>query len=312
MKVITYLQDAYELLSGSVVALGNFDGVHKGHQALIKKTVEIAREKHLDAVVFTFQELPVNVIAGKTVVKNIQTADAKAAVLAELGVDYMVCLPFDKAMRTMKPERFVKHVLVGGLKCRACVCGYNYHFGKDGAGNCEILKELGGKYGMETDVISEFSIDGVTVSSSRIRQYLENGEVAAYELFTGRKYELKGKVITGRQLGTRMGFPTANLALDPDMAHPANGVYITKTLVNGKWYGSVTNVGHKPTVGEFAKNAETHIIGFEGDLYDQQLLIQFIDMLRPERKFDSVEALTEQIGKDCRAALDYFESHSLQ
>jgi len=308
MEIIKDLSTAYDKLSSSVVVLGNFDGVHKGHQKLVAKAVSLAKEMNCESVVFTFDELPLNVIAGSIVVKNIQNTDEKIEILKSLGVDYLVCVPFDTYMRSMSPEDFTNDILAHDLKCKMAVCGFNYSFGNMGAGNPAVLQCFGKRYGFDVYVMDEYDIDGVLVSSTNIRQFLENGDVEKYAEFTGRNYTIEGKVITGNRLGNRMGFPTANLNLTPDMAHPGNGVYITHTYIGDKRYNSITNVGHKPTVGEYGKNAETHIFDFNEDIYGDFLKVEFVKMLRPEHKFDSIEELTAQIAKDCVIAREIHNS----
>ena len=302
MITITTLQEAKEYLGDCAAALGNFDGVHKGHQALISRCVEIAREKGLEAVVFTFLNHPANEVAGRNIIKNIMTLKEKAEAIDALGVDALVSIPFVDSVRTSSPEAFARDILAGQLHAKHAVCGFNYSFGFKGAGRPEDLKAYGEKYGFDVTVIDEFDIDRRPVSSTLIRRRLAEGNVADYERLTGRRYAIQGKVIVGQKLGRKMGFPTVNLALNADMALPLNGVYITEIYVNNEKYHSVTNIGNKPSVGHFTKNAETHIFGFSGDLYGKDVRVEFMDMLRPEIKFASIEDLSAQIEKDCLAA----------
>lgn len=305
MKIITYLKDAYELLDSSVVALGNFDGVHKGHQYLIEHAVKLANNQGIHSVVFTFTNHPLNYISGENIVKNIQSFEEKLSSIETLGVDYVVALPFDEGMMKMTAERFAKHILSSALKCRIAVCGFNYTFGAGGAGKADNLMQLGEKYGFETVILPEYDIDGKLVSSSNIRLFIQEGRMEDFELFTGRKYAINGTVIHGNHIGTGIGFPTANLNLDSSMVLPLNGVYLTNIYVNNSEYKGVTNVGNKPTIGVYNKNAETHIFDFEGDLYGETIKIEFVKMLREERKFDSVDLLRKQIKKDCAEAKKY-------
>ncbi len=307
MKVFTWLEDASAFIQDSVIALGNFDGLHKGHQELIKEAVRIAEDKEMSSVVFTFRNHPSNAIAGKTVVKNIMDIHEKSIVAERLSVDYMVNIRFDKLVMKLEPEEFVERILVKNLHIKHAVCGFNYSFGYKGAGNPSMLKELGKRYGFDVTVISEFSIDGETVSSTAIRALLENGDMLKYQKFTGRTYKIGGYVMHGQHLGRTMGFPTANLSLSQTMALPVNGVYVTNIILDGKKYHSVTNVGNKPTVGEFEKNAETHIFDYKGDIYGKRVIVEFIDLLRPEMKFESIDALAFQIDKDCVNARIYHD-----
>jgi len=299
LKIFSYLDDAQECLDGIVVALGNFDGIHKGHQQLIIEAVNKAKELNCPSAIFTFRNHPVNEIAGKTVVKCIMDIHEKAAVAERLGVDYMINVTFDWRIMKMNPDDFVDKLLVKGLGIKHAVCGFNYSFGYKGAGTPQLLIEKGKADGFGVSVIPEYSIDNQTVSSTYIRSLIEKGDMERYELFTGRTYKIGGYVMHGQMFGRTMGFPTANLNLSLNMALPVNGVYVTKTWIGDNVYDSVTNVGNKPTVGEFDKNAESHIFGFEGDIYGSRVVVEFIKLLRPEKHFDSIDELSKQINIDC-------------
>ena len=305
MIVITSLIEAKEFLRPSAVAIGNFDGVHKGHQELIKRTVRTAEKKGLTSVVFTFINHPANEIAGHCVVKSIMTLSEKESAMEQLGVDVMVAIPFVDKVRMSSPEEFARDILAGDLCTKHAFCGFNNSFGYKGAGHPQDLIAFGRKYGFDVTVMEEFDIDGKTVSSTLIRQKLEEGDVETFERLTGRRYAISGKVMQGQHLGRVMGFPTVNLSLNTDMALPMNGVYITKIFVNNALYKSVTNVGNKPSVGQFSKNAETHIFDFSGDLYGKPVKVEFIRLLRPEVKFQSIDELSAQIDRDCIAAKEY-------
>ncbi len=305
MKVITWIEDAEEILRESAVALGNFDGMHKGHQELIKKTVSVAEKEKLCSVVFTFANHPMNEIKGAHVVKSIMDVHEKAIVSERMGVDFMVNVRFDQHIMKLSPEDFVKEILVEQLRIKHAVCGFNYSFGYKGEGTPEMLSDFGKKYAFKVSIVDEFKIDGVTVSSTLIRGLIAEGNMQAYAKYTGRTYKIGGYVMHGRQFGRKMGFPTANLNLSQSSVLPLNGVYVTKTWANNKIYKSVTNIGNKPTVGEFDKNAETHIFDYSGDLYGERVVVEFIAMLRPEYKFDDTDKLTTQIKKDCVDARNY-------
>ncbi|MBQ2311712.1 MAG: bifunctional riboflavin kinase/FAD synthetase [Firmicutes bacterium] len=305
MILYTSLIEAKEGIESSAAALGNFDGVHKGHQALISECVKYAKEQGISSVVFTFLNHPINEMAGECVVKSIMTLKEKAMAVEALGVDIMVAVPFNDSIRTCSPEDFVKNVLCGSLGVRQAFCGFNYNFGYRGEGDPSLLQALGRKYGFGVTVLDELGMEGKTVSSTLIRMRLAEGDVEDFRRLTGRLYTISGRVIPGEHFGRKMGFPTINLALNHDMALPANGVYITNTFVNNSWYKSVTNVGNKPSVGKFAKNAETHIFSFSDNVYGQEVRVEFIKMLRPELKFETLEDLSAQIEKDCVMAREY-------
>jgi len=305
MKIISYLEDAAEIIENSVVALGNFDGIHKGHQQLINKAVELAEEKNCSSVVFTFANHPMNVLAKKTIVKSILSIEDKAKVLEDMNVDYMVNVPFNDFMRTSDPETFVKRAIVKSLKANHVVCGFNYTFGHMAKGTPEMLAEFGKQYGFDVTIIPEFDIGGFADSSTRIRKLIAEGDMKGYFDCVGRLYKINGRVIEGQRFGRTIGFPTINLNLLEEFALPLNGVYVTNTYIDGVKYRSVTNVGVKPTVGEFQKNAETHIFDFNQDVYGKLVSIEFLALLRPERKFENIEELGLQIKQDCLDARAY-------
>lgn len=305
MKIISYLEDAELFIKESVVALGNFDGIHKGHQQLINKAVELAKQKGISSVVFTFSNHPLNVLKGKTVVKNIIDLNEKAHVLEEMGVDFMVNINFTDHVMKSSPEYFIKKFLVNNLHMKHAVCGFNYSFGYKAEGTPELLVELGNELGYEVTVIPELRVDGSTVSSTRIRQLIAEGDMLEYFECVGRLYRIEGKVVEGNKIGRTIGFPTVNLSLSDDYALPLNGVYVTKTYVNNVQYKSVTNVGVKPTIGQYQKNAETHIFDFEGDLYGKNVIVEFVALTRPEKVFKNIDELKAQITQDCLDAKAY-------
>lgn len=292
-------------LSNTAIALGNFDGIHKGHQALISACVETAAKHNLVASVFTFSNHPMNVISGKATVKNVITFEEKADLLSKLGVEYLFSFEFSDYIRKSSPDEFCKSILVDSFQAKEVFCGFNYRFGYKAEGNPKILSENGLKYGFKVTVIEPVAAEGITVSSTSIRNAVASGEMEKYLLYTARRYAINGHVIEGLKFGRRIGFPTINLALDPSMIMPKNGVYITQTVVDGVVYDSITNVGNKPTIGIFEKNAETHIFGFNHNIYGQDVRIEFIKMLRSELAFNSFDALIAQIEIDCRKAKEY-------
>lgn len=306
--IIYDLQTAKELLPETAVAFGNFDGVHLGHQALIQQMTQSAELSGLKSAVFTFRDLPVNEIFQNNLVKKIMTPEEKLAAIAELSVDYIICIPFDTAIQTMSPENFASDIIRDTLHCRKAFCGFNYSFGYKGEGNPQTLRSYGEKFGFDTVVMPDFTVDGLSVSSTLIRSFLEVGDVENFSRYSGRCYHIRGTVSKGQHLGTRMGFPTVNLNLSPEMALPRNGVYVSNIYVNNMKYKSVTNVGNKPTVGSFTKNAETHIFDFSEDLYGKDIEVEFLAFLRPEQKFDNLQDLEKQIAKDCENALHFSTS----
>lgn len=294
--------DEIDKIEETVVALGNFDGVHKGHQEIISRTVKSAQAAGYKSAVFTFSNHPKNLMAGDIVVKNILYADEKAAIIGRLGVDYMFNIPFDQSILTMDPIDFIDKLLLDKFNMRQAYCGFNYHFGYKAKGNAEVLMKEGMKKGFGIHIQEPFEIDGNLVSSTFIRSLIQEGRVDQCEKYMGRLYSIGGEVVVGNKLGRTIGFPTSNIMIDETMVTPPNGVYVTYCTYNGVRYPSVTNVGVKPTIGTYHKNVETHIFNFDKELYGKNIRVEFLEKTRDERKFDSVEALSKQITDDCITA----------
>ena len=304
MKIFNDLKEIRGI-SPTAVALGNFDGVHVGHRKLIEETVKKAKEENLKSAVFTFSNHPRNLIAGRTVVKNILYNEEKERIIESLGVDYMFNIEFTWEICNMQPEEFVEELLVDNFRAKHVFCGFNYSFGARAAGTYKDLVELGKELGFETHMLDPVEVDGDLVSSTYIRGLIETGQMKKCRKFMGGYYCIGGEVVVGNRLGRTIGFPTSNLVIDETMVTPPNGVYITYCIYNGVRYPSVTHVGVKPTIGEYRKNVETHIFNFDKELYGKDILVEFIEKTRDEKKFDSIEKLSEQITKDCLKAKKY-------
>lgn len=297
--------DEIKNIENTVVALGNFDGVHKGHQALITRTVKTAEAANLRSAVFTFSNHPKNVNSGELVVKNILYFDEKARIIEHLGIDYLFNIPFDEYIRLMKPIDFIDNILIGKFKMKQAYCGFNYKFGYKAEGTPEILMHEGIEKGFGIHVLEPFQIDGNLVSSTFIRNLIAEGKVDQCMKYMGRNYAIGGEVVIGNKIGRTIGFPTSNLIIDESMVTPPNGVYVTFCTYNGIKYPSVTNVGVKPTIGDYKKNVETHIFNFNKELYGKNIRVEFLEKTRDERKFTNVEELSKQITSDCIMAKDY-------
>lgn len=304
MKIFNSL-DEIENIEETVVALGNFDGVHKGHQQIISRTVKSAEAAGYKSAVFTFSNHPKNLMADKIVVKNILYADEKAKIIESLGVDYMFNIPFDRHILTMDPIDFIDGLLIDTFRMRQAYCGFNYRFGYKAAGNAEVLMKEGMKKGFGIHIQEPYEIDGNLVSSTFIRKLIQEGRVDQCMKYMGRLYSIGGEVVVGNKLGRTIGFPTSNIMIDETMVTPPNGVYVTYCTYNGVRYPSVTNVGVKPTIGTYHKNVETHIFNFDKELYGKNIRVEFLEKTRDERKFESVEALSKQITDDCITARSY-------
>ena len=304
MKVFNSLEEINNI-EPTVVALGNFDGVHKGHQQIIGRTVKSAEAAGLKSAVFTFSNHTRTLLKNLPAVKNILYPEEKAAVMEGMGIDYMFNIPFTKEVMSMSPERFVKEILVDAFRIREAYCGFNYSFGYKAQGTPEVLMHEGLKHGFGIHVQEPYMIDGIVVSSTYIRQLISEGRMEECTRFMGRMYSIGGEVVVGNKLGRTIGFPTSNVMIDESMASPPNGVYITYCSYNGVKYPSITNVGVKPTIGTYSKNVETHIFNFDKELYGKQIRVDFVKQTREERKFSGIEELSRQIESDCIMAKAY-------
>jgi riboflavin kinase/FMN adenylyltransferase len=313
MKLFNSLEEITNI-EQAIIALGNFDGVHKGHQELISRTVKSAESTNLKSAIFTFSNHPRNVLGNGNGngVKSILYADEKVEIIKNLGIDYMFNIPFDKHIQHLDALTFIGEILLKKLKMQEAYCGFNYKFGYKASGDIEVLMKESVKKQFGIHVLEPIKIDGTVVSSSLIREIVERGDVNECMKFMGRHYTVGGEVIVGNRLGSKIGFPTSNIVVDDSMVSPANGVYITYCTYNAKRYPSVTNVGVKPTIGEYQKNMETHIFNFDKELYGKTIRVEFIKKMRNEIKFESMEELAKQITKDCVMAKDYHRRDSFE
>jgi len=282
----------------AAVTVGFFDGVHRGHQAVIGRTVEAARGAGLVPVAVTFDRHPREVLTPGEVPALLTTLDRKAALIAALGVEALVVLEFTRELSEWPPEAFVRRVLIEGLRAKHAVVGSNFTFGHQAAGNLVRLAELGAAGGMTTEGVSLLSIDGRRVSSSSIREALAAGDLDWPELAFGRRFILDGVVVPGAGRGAGLGFPTANLEVSPRLLLPAEGVYAGKALTAEGERQAAINVGTNPTFGREPLHVEAFLLDFEGDLQGRPMALEFWARLRDEVRFDSSEALARQIGED--------------
>lgn len=308
MKIFNELEEIRDI-GETAVALGNFDGVHYGHQKLIRTAVEAARARGLKSAVFTFSNHPKDVLPGMKPVKSIMFRYEKEDIIASLGVDYMFSLPFTRKIMKLPPEDFVKGLLLERLRSRLLVCGFNYRYGFRASGTPETLAVTAAQCGFDLIRIDPVMVEGNIVSSSLIRTLIASGQVERCPQYMGRHYAIGGEVVVGNRLGRRLGFPTSNLVIDEEMVTPPNGVYITYCVYEGRQYPSVTNVGVKPTIGLFGKNVETHIFDFDRILYGRTIRVEFLKKTRDEVKFDDYRDLEEQVLRDCREARAFHEKN---
>lgn len=291
----------------TVICLGNFDGVHRGHQKLITETVTHAKLLNLQSVALTFEPHPELVLCPKKPLKRILTNELKTEFIAKLGINTLIFLPFNKQIAEMTPEDFIAKVLVERCKTAEIFTGFNYSFGKHATGNINTLKKLSKKWGYAFHAIPPYTVNKHIVSSSLIRNYLAKGKVEEAKELLGYWPTLRGKVVYGDQRGSRaLGFPTANLKIERNLLIPANGVYVSTVHYENKSFFGMTNIGSKPTVGKnLPKTIEVNIFDFNNNLYGKTLTIQLRKYLRQEKKFSSLEKLRQQLHKDQIEAINY-------
>ena len=296
MKIISETLDFW-IPEESAITLGKFDGIHKGHQKLMKKVLE-KREAGLKSVVFTFGQMPGTVFLGNKG-RTILTKEERQRHLESMGIDYMVECPFVPQIIQMEPEKFIEEILVNQLHVKYVAVGPDFRFGHNRKGDCRMLQELSSVYGYEVEVLEKECLDDKIISSTYVRDMLEKGEMESVANLLGYPYYVAGTVIHGHKIGRRIGIPTTNLLPDEEKMLPPNGVYLTKTLFEGKEIFGITNIGVKPTIsGEEAKGIETHLFEFDGDLYGKELTVEFYAFRRPEQKFDSLDQLKAQLTDD--------------
>ncbi len=296
-------------LEKAVYAIGNFDGVHLGHAAVIGRTRALAAECGLPSAVLTFEPHPADFFAGRPVVFRLTPFAVKARALQGLGVNGAVFLTFDASLAGLTAAEFVEKVLVERLNVGAVVVGWDFHFGKARSGTPEFLARAGERYGFQVEILDKVEAregdELKVVSSSGIRRALEQGDVAAAARGLGRDYRVVGTVCAGQKLGRTLGVPTANIALEPTN-RLAFGVYAVRAHVAGRCYGGVASFGVRPTVDNGAALLEVHLFDFAGDIYGQEMEVEFVARLREELKFPSLEALKLEMARDierARAAL---------
>ena len=287
--------------AGGVIALGNFDGVHRGHQVLVARAQQEARALDAPLVALTFEPHPRRYFVPDTGPFRLTLLPAKARLLEECGVQAVLAQRFDPAFAAISAQAFVDNVLLQGLGARHVVCGYDFTFGARRSGNVERLREMAAERALGVTVLDPVMHEGEIYSSTRIREALRAGWASEASELLGHHWEIEGEVEKGDQRGRTIGFPTANVALGEHL-RPRFGVYAVRALVNGEWRNGVANLGRRPTVGKLQENFEVHLFDFAGDLYSQVLRVQLIDFIRPEMKFSGLDALKAQIAADGEAA----------
>lgn len=299
----------YDKSRASVVTIGTFDGVHVGHRKILDRVIRDGQKNGLYATVLTFFPHPRMVLQQDGGLKLLNTLDEKIAILEETGLDCLVIHPFTKKFSRLSAEEFVVNNLVNALAAKKVVIGYDHRFGRNRNADIRDLREFGKEFGFEVEEIPAQEIDAVSVSSTKIRKALEEGDIPTANLYLGYPYMLTGKIKKGKGLGRTLNFPTANLKIAEDYKLiPKNGAYVVKSSLAGKTYFGMMNIGVNPTVDGKNKSIEIHFFDFADDLYGKVIRVDVLHRLRDEQKFDSLEALQQQLDRDKAIAQDYLRT----
>ena len=305
MRIIRDLSNHCEI-KDPVVALGNFDGIHLGHQALIRETIRKAKQLDGTPVLFTFYPHPIKVIKHTNEPFLIQTFKEKAKIIESLGIETIICARFTKEFASLEPEYFIKRILVESLKVKAVCVGHDYTFGREGKGTIKHLREYAKKYNFELVVIPPVKIEGVIVSSTKIREFLKSGLIEKANQFLGRRYSITGIVKEGAGRGEKIGFPTANIYPKNEILLK-NGVYAAFAYVESKKFKAAVNVGVNPTFKDNIKHIEAHLLDFKGDIYYKKIKLEFVSFIREEKAFRKIDELVEQINADIKKVREILE-----
>ncbi len=294
----------------TIVTIGTFDGVHIGHQKIIEKLIQNAKQSDCESLVLTFFPHPRMVLQEKSEIQLLNTIEERAELLEKTGLDNLIIHPFDKAFSRLTAEEFVKDILVDQLNVKKIVIGYDHRFGRNRSANIEDLILFGEKYKFEVEQISAQEIDEVSISSTKIRLALEEANIDLANEYLGYPYFITGTVEEGKRLGRTIGFPTANIKIAEDYKLiPKNGVYIVKSIIQSKTVFGLMNIGTNPTVKGEKLSIEVHYLDFDADLYEEKLKVSILHFIRSEHKFDSFDLLKEQLEADKKGAIEYINQH---
>ena len=304
MKIYQQLTD-FHPPHFSVVTSGTFDGVHLGHQKILRRLQELADRKQGETVLLTYWPHPRLILQPEDKsLRLLTTLSEKVKLLEEMGVDHLIILPFTRELSQMSSEEFIRDILVDKIQTKTLVIGYDHKFGKNREGSFEYLQSHSHLFGFAIEEISRQDVDDLGVSSTKIRTALAQGDIATANKYLGRPYDLSGQVVKGQQIGRSLGFPTANIQIAEDYKLlPRDGAYAVHAEVNSIRYKAILNIGDRPTVDGQKKTIEAHLIDFEGDLYGQELRVYFQEFLREEKKFGSLDALKNQLVIDRERAI---------
>ena len=299
----------FNQLKQTIITIGTFDGVHLGHQSILKKVVEAKENNTYESSLLTFFPHPRMVLQQDTSIKLLNTIDEKAELLDKFGIDNLIIHPFDAAFSNLSAEEFVKEILIDRLNIHKIIIGHDHRFGKNRTADISDLILFGKKYGFEVEQINAHEIDEIAISSTKIRKALMEGNIKLANQFLGYSYFISGKVIEGKKIGRTLGFPTANIQINESYKLlPKNGVYIVSSEINDILYFGMMNIGTNPTIGENMQSIEVHFFNFNQDIYNQNITIQIIKKIREETKFDSILDLQIQLIKDKQYCQKFFDN----
>lgn len=311
MKIIRSIT-AFNSSEKTIVTIGTFDGIHVGHQKILKDLIKTAKKEGKKSVLLTFFPHPRMVLQKDNKILLLNTIEEKSGLLEKMGLDYLIIHPFSKEFSRLTALDFVRDILVNKLNTSRLIIGYDHHFGKNREGNIHQLKEYSLLYDFKVEEIPAQDIDDVSVSSTKIRTALKEGNLKTANNYLGYHYMLNGTVVSGKKLGGTIGFPTANLEIkEPYKLVPKTGVYIIKTHINTVLYTGIMNIGFNPTVLGKHQTIEAHLFDFNEDLYGKEIMIEFIYFLREEHKFKSIEELVVQLNIDKENAISYLSNNPL-
>ena len=296
MIIINSLNEI-ESFDKSVITIGKFDGIHKGHETLIEKTVDYARKHNIKSVVFTFKNSPASYFSNINT-REIITETQKMNKLKCLGVDIVIDIPFNEQMANISAEDFVNQILVGKLGVKKLIIGHDFAFAKNREGTAPVLEILGEKYGFTVDVVEPVIINNIRISSTYVKDLIYAGRVEEIKSYLGRNYSIEGKVIHAKQIGRTIGFPTANIKLQENLVIPKRGIYATKVYIGNEVYVGATNIGYNPTVNGEKMSVETNILQFDKDIYGKTIKLEFLERIRDEKKFSNLNELKVQLKMD--------------
>ncbi len=305
MKIIKEFNPIYQPKK-TALSLGMFDGVHRGHQSILKALTKVAKDRNLQSAILTFHPHPRLVFDPKGDLKLLNSIEEKSQLLEDFGIDYLFLKKFDENFRNLTGEEFVKKVLIDQLNVKYLMIGYDHTFGKNKSGDFDLLVKMSKEYDFEVVQLEAVQLENQNISSTKIRKALSIGNIIYANEMLGYPYMMSGKVIHGKKIGRTIGYPTANISIPNYKVLPQKGAYITEVFINGKFYKGMTSIGTNPTVNGDSLQVETYILNFSEDIYDQEITLKFRDFLHHEIKFDGIEQLIKRLDKDQKLTEEFF------